>query len=127
MHCPSDGRWLVQEAVRPGPEIYVGFLRHPRLGSFVGFGPGGASVTSANVTWLALPATHIASTLHHSAAATWLGKDAAHALASLVERMASLDEQGPMIRMAEVNPAIWDAEAKKLWLVDLRWEAVKSE
>jgi acyl-CoA synthetase (NDP forming) len=125
MRCPSDGRWLIQEAVRPGPEIYVGFLRHPRLGAFVGFGPGGATAESSAITWLALPAhpKDLDAAVHESPAATWLGKDAAGALASLVEAMASLESRGPMIAMAEVNPAIWDAEAKRLWLVDIRWQA----
>jgi len=125
MTSPPDGRWLLQEAVRQGPEIYVGFLRHSRLGSFVGFGPGGATLNSSATTWIALPAQ--SETIHavvlNSSAATWLGKEAAQALASLVVTVASLDERGPVIRMAEVNPAIWDAEAKRFWLVDVRWQA----
>jgi hypothetical protein len=111
--------------VRHGPEIYVGFLRHSRLGSFVGFGPGGATLNSSATTWIALPAQ--SETIHavvlNSSAATWLGKEAAQALVSLVVTLASLDERGPVIRMAEVNPAIWDAEAKRFWLVDVRWQA----
>jgi len=122
-NCPPDGRWLLQEEVRPGPEIYVGFLRHPRLGAFVGFGPGGATPKPSAVTWIALPANEqeLSITIQESPVATWLGIDAARALTSLVAAMASLEARGPMIKMAEVNPAILDGA--HLWMVDVRWQA----
>ena len=125
LRCPSDGRWLLQESVRRGPEIYVGFLRHPRLGAFVGFGPGGATPAASTITWIALPApeVEIADRTQQSPAATWLGETATVALSSLVNAIASLEARGPMIAMAEVNPAIWDEEGATLWMVDVRWQA----
>ena len=126
LECPPDGRWLLQEAVRPGPEIYVGFLRHPRLGAFVGFGPGGATPKPSAITWIALPADEqeLSRAIEESPVATWLGIHAARALASLVAAMASLEARGPMIKMAEVNPAILDGA--HLWMVDVRWQATTS-
>ena len=122
---PAKGRWLLQQAVRRGPEIYVGFLRHPRLGAFVGFGPGGAAPHPDAIAWIALPAPpqHIETAVQKSRAVMWLGNAAGQALTSLVTAMASLEERGPMIKMAEVNPAIWDAEAGRFWMVDVRWQA----
>jgi hypothetical protein len=56
-----------------------------------------------------------------SSSVTWLGIDFARPLISLVKTMASLESHGPMVRMAEVNPAIY--EEGHLWLVDVRWQA----
>jgi acyl-CoA synthetase (NDP forming) len=125
LDCPPDGRWLLQEAVGRGPELYVGFLRHPRLGAFVGFGPGGTTPKPSAITWIALPADErdLSLAIENSPVATWLGRNAADALTSLVFAMSSLNERGPMIKMAEVNPAIWDAATPCLWLVDIRWQA----
>jgi len=125
LRCPSNGRWLVQEAVPRGPEFYVGFLRHPRLGAFVGFGPGGGTPIPNAITWIGLPeyGDEIREIVGTSPAATWLGPDAVGTLGLLVEAMASLETRGPMIQMAEVNPAIWDVAWEQLWLVDVRWQA----
>ena len=126
---PQGGRWLLQKAVRRGPEIYAGFLRHPRLGAFVGFGPGGAIPDAASIRWIALPANRkrIEAAVKESPVASWLGKHATDAITSLVERLAGLDQGGPFVAMAEVNPAIWDAEQGALWIVDVRWQAVGAE
>ena len=123
--CPQGGRWLFQKAVRRGPEIYVGFLRHPRLGAFVGFGPGGAVPDAASIRWIALPLKpeRIEAAVTESTTASWLGKQATDAIASLVKRLATLEQRGEFIAMAEVNPAIWDAEEAVLWIVDARWQA----
>ncbi|HET9233477.1 MAG TPA: CoA-binding protein, partial [Candidatus Eisenbacteria bacterium] len=95
--CPQGGRWLLQRAVRRGPEIYAGFLRHRGLGAFVGFGPGGATPDAASMRWIALPANRkrIEAMVNESPAASWLGKQAINAMASLVERLADLEHGGP--------------------------------
>jgi acyl-CoA synthetase (NDP forming) len=123
--APADARWLLQRRVPPGPEIYVGFLRHPRLGSFVGFAPGGRGVEGGNeATWISIPATteRAMATLRGSSAAMLLGgsKGAGmEVLTSLVGTFARLEDAAHHVVMAEVNPAIWDGEL--LWLVDCRW------
>lgn len=120
--APEDGRWLLQRAVRPGPEIYAGFLRHPRLGSFVGFGPGGRAVQPEGIVWVALPASSDAmrNALEKSAALSWIGQGAEAAFLFLLQSLAALEPHA--IAMAEVNPAIWDPSEGVFWIVDARWQ-----
>jgi acetate---CoA ligase (ADP-forming) len=120
---PERSRWLLQHAVSPGQEIYAGYLRHPRLGSFVAFGPGGREVTAEDVTWVALPASPKAMwlALSRGAGLFWSGP-AAEALLHLLVTLSGLETEG--VAMAEVNPAIWDSREGTFWIVDARWQPI---
>jgi acetyltransferase len=115
----EPGRWLIQRRVPPGPEFFAGYLRHPRLGSFVSLGPGGSAVETTPPVWIGLPAgVPVLAEL----ADRWSTTPAlAAALRELLLGLAALAAE-PAVAMAEVNPAIWDEGAKTLWVVDARWQ-----
>jgi acetyltransferase len=127
--APADGAWLVQSRIPAGTEVYVGYLRHPHLGSFLSLGRGGSGVESGDPPgWLALPAPQ--SLARGFVRGPWVpeelrraGEPALARVGLLLERLAGFaaDERAAM---AEVNPAIWDPEAGVLWLVDCRWQVL---
>ncbi len=121
-------RWLVQRLVPRGFEIYASFLRHPELGPFVGLARGGSAVErGAPPVWLSLPASAgqaeaffvRATFLRELGEADDPGPAAARALVAALARLAG---DAPEATMAEVNPAIWDPDAERLVLVDVRWQ-----
>jgi acetyltransferase len=125
----ADGqaRWLVQERVAPGPEIYAACLVHPRLGAFVAVGRGGTGVEGEDPPgWLAVPARESAERAfwkgpHVPVELRREGGRGLVPLRTLVERLARL-ALGGEVTMAEVNPAIWNRERNVLRPVDSRWQ-----
>jgi hypothetical protein len=124
----AGDRWLVQKLVSGKLELYVGFLRHPALGAFLGLGRGGGHIEDLEPPiWLSLPASAAAfeAFLRRPWFVPELGGVAGpgfEALTALVSAMAALDRAAPGLVMAEVNPAVWDPEHGTLWLVDARWQ-----
>jgi acyl-CoA synthetase (NDP forming) len=124
----ESDRWLVQKLVPRGPEIHVGFLRHPELGSFVTAGRGGVEAEGGTGrSWLALPtaSADLVGFVDRVCVAAGLaeaGEAARDAVRGLVSAFAALAEGAPEVAMAEVNPAIWDGAASILWIVDVRWQ-----
>jgi succinyl-CoA synthetase beta subunit len=119
----SGDRWLLQRRVPAGPELWAGFLDHPTLGPFVGFGSGGVNVERerGRVRWLSLPAPAAQAERFLSGLASF-SEAGLPALRELLRRLASLALAGSPPAMAEVNPAIVEETTGTVWIVDARWQ-----
>jgi acyl-CoA synthetase (NDP forming) len=108
---PGEPARLLLERQVSGPELFVGCVRHPRLGRLVGIGPGGSGVEQTRAVrwhWAPVRAADVA------AASPAAGGPHAAAVARLTGRMLRLldPDRGrpggpwPCIHTVEVNPVI---------------------
>jgi hypothetical protein len=108
---PGEPARLLLERQESGPELFVGCVRHPRLGRLVGIGPGGSGVEQTRAVrwhWAPVRAADVA------AASPAAGGPHAAAVARLTGRMLRLldPDRGrpggpwPCIHTVEVNPVI---------------------
>jgi acyl-CoA synthetase (NDP forming) len=101
-------RILVEEQLS-GPEVFVGCIRHPTLGSLVGIGPGGTGVESSRAVrwqWAPLTIGDVAALLEDGKLKP-LSEDHMQALVDVAAVMSGLAAAGP--GTVETNPVILTA------------------
>jgi acyl-CoA synthetase (NDP forming) len=110
---PGEPARLLLERQESGPELFVGCVRHPRLGRLVGIGPGGSGVEQTRaVRWHWAPvraadviaASPAAGDRHATAVARLTGS-----MLRLLDRAGPGGPAGPGIHTVEVNPVILTA------------------